>query len=101
MWVTVVDSSTPSASSTPPTVIVRGRSQFPVVNVNVDHTDTDTAPVSPDVAVTVTVAVGSVAKRTVYNAVAPSATLNAVRENTRPTASSSTTVTGSVADTAP
>ena len=101
MCVTVVDPSTSSASSTPVTVIVRSRSQFPfaVVNVN-DAGNTDTAPVSLDVNATVTAAVGSVAKRTVYDAVAPSPTLNDSAETTNPTDSSSTTVTVTVADTA-
>ena len=65
MCVTNTDSSAASASTTPPTVTVRARSQFCRVNVNDAGNGADTAPVSPELNATVTTPVGRDAKRTV------------------------------------
>ena len=78
---TVTDSAEVSLSCTPRTVTDCSSCQFEVVNAKLIE-GTASAPVSPDDTVTDTGAVGSVARRSVYLAVAPSATLSTLVENT-------------------
>ena len=80
LWVTVTVSLLVSSSTTPVTVTVRGWYQFLFVNTKL--VGTVTAPMSLEDSATVTAPVGSVAKRSVYVAVAPSSTLSCWGENT-------------------